>query len=229
MLCHPFGQMLAGHGTATVVNTDPYFANVISLLHFDGTNGSTTFTDQKSRSWSASGDAALTTSVVKFGTAAMDCSTGGALSSDAGDSFGTGDFTVEFWFRPDTLTGALNVFDTRDSAGATAPALYTSGSTIRFYTAGADRITSAGILSTGTWYFFALSRVSGTTRLFVDGTQVGSSYTDSNNYVNTKLAYGRAAYTTGGTNGTFDDGRVTKGVGRYSSNFTPPTAAFPDA
>lgn len=212
--------------------SDPYFASVISLLHFDGSDGSTTITDViGTKSWTASGVAQLDTSQSVFGGSSLQVvgGNGKILSgSDAGDQLGTGDFTIEFWYLAGTLSGTDIIFDTRASAAAVAPAIYTTGSSLRFFTNNADRIT-AGTLSTGVWYHIALSRVSGTTRFFVNGVQGGISYTDSNNYVNQIMAYGDASYTTGNPiNGHVDEARITKGVGRYTGNFTPPASPFPD-
>jgi hypothetical protein len=81
-----------------------------------------------------------------------------------------------------------------------------------------------------TWYHVAVSRINGSTRLFINGTQSGATYADSTSYLN---ASGRpwiginAFNSTQGLNGYIDDLRVTKGVARYIANFTPPQVALP--
>lgn len=211
--------------------TDPHFANVISLLHFDGSDGSTTITDQKSKTWTASGTAQLDTAQSKFGGSSLLVTGGNGKvisTTDAGDQFGTGDFTIEFWLRISSFAAVQIICDTRASGAAVAPALYLNGSSLRYFTNNADRIIGANLTS-NTWYFIALSRVSGSTRLFVDGTQSGSTYADSNNYVNQVISYGDASYQNGNPiSGWVDEARITKGVGRYSSTFTPPSAPFPN-
>lgn len=225
-----FGLMMAAAGAPAPV--DPYWANVISLLHFDGADGSTTITDQKSKTWTASGTAQLDTAQSKFGGSSLLVTGGNGKvisTTDAGDQFGTGDFTIEFWFRASSLAGVKIICDTRASGAAVAPALYLNNSSLRYFTNNADRIIGANLTS-GIWYFIALSRVSGSTRLFVNGTQSGSTYADSNNYVNQVISYGDASYQNGNPiSGWVDEARITKGVGRYSSNFTPPSAPFPNS
>lgn len=232
----PFPFQAAGFGLAgqgPQADGDPDFASVISLTHLEGPNASTTVTDQiGSKSWTASGGAQIQTGQFKFGSSSLYCSASAARilsATNAGDAFGTGDFAIEFWYRPDSTTTTQILFDTRASGSDVAPAIYISGGSLRYFTAGADRITG-GSFTNGVQRHIALARVSGTTRLFIEGTQVGSSYTDSNNYINQIMALGNASYGTPGNPaaGFLDELRVTKGVGRYSANFTAPSSAFPN-
>jgi hypothetical protein len=61
--------------------------------------------------------------------------------------------------------------------------------------------------------------------MFVNGTQVGSTYTDTNTYVNNPIIIGARYDATAGFNGYIDDLRVSL-YARYTANFTAPTAAF---
>ena len=84
-------------------------------------------------------------------------------------------------------------------------------------------------MSTGQWYHIAVCRASGSTRMFVNGTQVGSTYVDTTTYLQTPVFIGSSYLgTTELLNGYIDDMRVTKGLARYTANFTPPTTAFPN-
>ena len=98
-------------------------------------------------------------------------------------TIGTGDFTVSLWVHYPSQGQYPVLFDTRVSGfNESAPTLYLDNSTLYYYTTGGTRIT--GTLSAGGgWRFVRLVRSSGTTKLFVDGSQTGSDYTDSNNYV----------------------------------------------
>jgi hypothetical protein len=183
------------------------------------------------------GNAQISTSVSKFGGGSMAFDgTGDYLVSNAASTdlyaFGTGDFTVEFWMYANTVAPGLQIiYDQRPGVvTATAPTIYLSTSQLRYYFDGADRITGS-TLSINIWYHIALCRASGSTKLFVNGTQAGSTYTDSNTYTNGALrpviATDGSSVNTNSFNGYIDDLRITKGVARYTSNFTAPTAAFP--
>ena len=151
-------------------------------------------------------------------------------SSSTDYGYGTGDFTIELWVYFNSVTVTQTVVSNLTSASSTNPHLYLldTDSKIKYYDGGGDRITSSA-LSANTWYHVALSRASGSTKLFIDGTQSGSTYTDSNNYGTTApfvvgtYYSGGSLVTTNPLNGYVQDVRVTKGLARYTNSFTPPT------
>lgn len=217
---------------------DYYWSNTVALIKGDGINGSTTITDSSplAGNWTAGGAVAVSTSQSKFGSASLSFS--GALGnyitpSAAGSNFtfGTGDFTIEAWVYATAFTGATRIiFDFRPNATEGAyPVLYCTNTGGLFYFANnSNRITGA-TLSTANWYHLAVSRSGTSTKLFVDGTQSGSTYTDSTNYLvgTTRPRIGGNANgnDTNNWNGYLDDIRITKGVARYTANFTAPTSA----
>ena len=180
------------------------------------------------------GNAQIDTTTKKYGTGSLefDGTTDYIVQPTSENyGYGTGDFTIEFWLRLNATT-TQTIVSNLTAANSTNPHIYIN-TTIRYFTANADRITGAS-LSTGQWYHIAVCRGSGSTRLFVDGTQSGSTYTDSNNYgataplgIGTYWSSG-SPLTTSTLNGFIDDLRITKGVARYTANFTPPAAAFQD-
>jgi hypothetical protein len=182
------------------------------------------------------GNAQISTSVKKYGTGSMAFDgTGDYLTFPANYNlqFGTGDFTIEFWTYLNSVSGNQMFIDNRNSTGSGAAyiTLYSSGTSLIFYTTGNDRITATSALSTSVWLHVALCRVAGQTRLFINGTQVGTTYADTNSYLaasTTQYIGSRISLGDFNLNGYIDDFRISKGVGRYPYNFTPPTAEFPN-
>ena len=224
------------------VAQDPYlYTNTVLLLKGDGTNGSTTILDGSKvaggpKTVTPVGNAQISTSQSKFGGSSIAFDgTGDYLTLNGSNdfAFGTGNFTVETWIRPSNLTGQKVLLDTRaagESTLGTKWILYTDNASLAFAAAGSTY--TGGTLSLNTWHFIVLCRSSGITRAYLDGVQVGSTVTDSTNYTIGAL---RPTIGTDGNspsslsfNGYMDDLRITKGVARYTANFTPPTAPFPD-
>ena len=212
------------------VNTsDPYYANVVALLHFNGTDASTTFTDEKSHTFTPAGNAQIDTAQSKFGGASgLFDGTGDYIStpSSADFAYGTGDFTWEVWVRLAVTTGNQYILDHGSNGGTLA---YNGGLTYYNPTTGTGSVlyTTKPLLSANTWYHIAATRASGTTRLFVDGV-LKASASDSNNYGSQTLRFGDYGGGGFGLNGWLDDARITKGVARYTADFTPAQRAFYD-
>jgi hypothetical protein len=210
---------------------DPYYGNVSLLLKGNGTNGSTTIIDSSPspKTVTAFGNAQISTAQSKFGGASIAFDGAGDyldVGSNSAFGYGLSDFTIEFWVYRNAST-ALQVFvDHRIGVSLrVAPTLYIISNSIRYYTNGGNRITG-GTLASTQWVHVALSRSGSSTRLFLDGVQTGSTYTDSNNYIDSPVRVGGAndGSSVASLNGYLDDLRITKGIARYTSNFTPPGA-----
>ena len=181
------------------------------------------------------GNAQISTAQSKFGggSIAFD-GTGDYLTFPANNTlqFGTGDFTIEFWTYLNSVTGFQMFIDNRNSTSSTAAyiTIYSSGTSLIFYTTGNDRITATSALSTGAWLHIAVSKSSGSTKMFVNGSQVGSTYSDANSYLaasTPQYIASRVSAADFNLNGYIDDLRITNGYARYTANFTAPTAPFP--
>ena len=140
-------------------------------------------------------------------------------------AYGTGDFTVEFWMYPHSLSSQSIVFGARADASTGFMIGPNNSGEIRFYYNNAERIVDTGnALSINTWFHIAVTRASGTTKLFKNGTQVGSSYSDTNNYTSSVLEIGQRAISDGlAYDGLVSNVRVVLGTALYTSNFTPST------
>jgi len=176
--------------------------------------------------------AQLDTAQKKFGDSSLllDDATTDYLSIPTSTEFGfgTGAFTVECWIRPDDVSaGDRHIFDTRDSgADANAGRLYIATNQVRFNIGGSDVVTSgATTLSADTWYHIAITRSGTNLKLFVDGSEVGST-TNSTDLGSTKRLFIGANFA--GSNpfsGHIDEFRVSN-TGRYSAEFTPRNGIF---
>jgi hypothetical protein len=217
-------------------SADANINSVVSLLHFNGVNGSTSIecSDIEPHDWTAFGNAQISTAQSKFGGSSLALDGAGdyikATAPAVNFAFYNNDFTIEMWVYFNSVTGTFVLYEGRAGVNAVVPTIYVTGGLLRHLVNGTDRILSATTISTGTWNHIAVSRVSGITRMFLNGVQQGISFTDTNNYAASQPGIGAGGFTFSEfyLNGFVDDVRITNGVGRYSANFTPPTVAFPD-
>jgi hypothetical protein len=212
---------------------DPDFANVSLLLHMDGSNGSTTIVDSSSNGHiiSVFGNAKLTTSDKKYGTAALTLDgTGDYLTVPAGSGFqlGTGDFTVECWCKPAVISGNDGLFTFGGTSSGLSVSLYQNNWYLGTSGGGGTLMGSASS-DLNVWRHVAVTRSGTSLRMFIDGTQKGSTITNSANLSDNQLKVGYYYSSSFPFNGLIDEFRVTKGVARWTANFTPPTAPFPDS
>jgi len=224
---------------------DIYFNSCSLLLHFDSINSSGSFIDNSLNNFAitSSGGAGLSTSQYKFGGASAYFDGSGdylttPLSSNL--QFGTGDFTIECWnymiarinsdpaifsnYNSYTI-GALSLFAGHGAASTTSYQVAINGA--------AFPTIQGGTIAYNTWVHLAVVRNSGTIKLYVNGTSVGTPYSTAVtlNGVGSLFYIGSTgdSLATGYINGYIDEVRITKGVARYTSNFTPQSFAFPNS
>jgi len=177
----------------------------------------------------AFGDAKLSTAVKKFGSASLALDGDGDyafIQSNNDFAFGTGDFTIEGWFYRTATPTNMYLLDFRTSPSQAAPMLLTeSGTGLGYYVNGVAQITATNVMpSTNTWYHVAVSRSGTSTKLFINGTQAGSTWTDTTDYIASPLYIGTNASFLAGRfwTGYIDDLRIVKGAAVYTANFTAP-------
>ncbi len=193
--------------------------------------GFETITDRVGKTVYAQGNAKLATAQKKFGTASLALDGTGdyaTVASQPDFNFGTDDFCIEAWVYPTASGTYRTIFDLRSSSGDTGGIILglSDIGALYFYYNGNYRVGPVGSVPINQWTHIALARVSGTTRAFVDGTQVGSSYADTNNYAQRGVRIGADPNGNYAFPGYIDDVRISKGVGRYSSTFTVPASAL---
>jgi hypothetical protein len=139
-------------------------------------------------------------------------------------ALGTGDFTIEWW---QYQTGA-GTFPRVFSVGAEPASIAVSIEDGTFYFWENGNFTFSSVLSSylTTWVHFAISRVSGQTSVYQNGTKLGSTFSDTNNIANSSstLVIGReiSAFDTYFP-GYISNFRIIKGTGIYTANFVAPT------
>lgn len=193
------------------------------------------------------GNAQISTSVKKYGTGSLAFDGSGdwiAAPDNVEFSFGTGDFTIEAWVwldstvnpsRPDSFK-TVTIFSTgSSSANDCSFAIYgntsTAGVGLELYQASPSiAFNVAATVATNTWVHVAWVRSGTTIYGFVNGTRytLGTTSASIASSVAPKIGAANSSGFTNQFKGYIDDFRVTKGIARYTANFTPPTAAFPD-
>ena len=179
------------------------------------------------------GNAQIDTSTKKYGTGSIEFDGSGdylKLGPDTDLEIGTGDFTIEGWIYTNT-TDYKGVFQFANShlpGSIIGPALFWQPSTNlwRVYSSAGSYHDVTETINVNTWYHFALVRDSGVYELFVNGVSK-MSFTNAHDINYSHLVIGGNYSASYLMDGHIDDFRVTKGVARYTSTFTPPSAALP--
>ncbi|MBF0628213.1 MAG: LamG domain-containing protein [Magnetococcales bacterium] len=219
---------LVGFGPATSPNK-----NIKLLCHCD--SAGTSFVDSSlfGNTITAQGNATQSTTQSKFGgsSAYLDGTSDNLSTANVADfAFGTGDFTLACWVYYDAASVGSDrgIFDGRTTPTGNLPTVYTGTSgVLYYYTGSSNKITSAaGVMLPRTWQHIALARSGSSTRLFVNGVQVGSTYTDTTNYAQTRFFVGRLHDQTNGWLGYIDEILIMKGQALYTSTFPPPAAPY---
>lgn len=211
-----------------------------ALLHLNGADTSTTITDESGKTWTARGNAQIDTAQSVFGGASLLLDgTGDQIDTpDSADwFFSAGAFTIDFRVRFAALPGvgaAASLVGQRVD-GNNQQRVFTDNPAgtrrMRFRVLSAGPITIDVVcnitLATNTWYHIAVVRTGDDFLIFQDGTQIGSTLTDTSPVPNLAAllevgGFGAVDY----LNGWVDELRVSKGVARWTTNFTPPTSEY---
>lgn len=214
---------------------DPYFKYVSFLLGTTSTNAAqnNTFIDSSANNFTITRNGNATQGA--FSPYAARWSnyfdgSGDYLTSATATAPGTGDFTVEGWFNMPSIGSTRIMYDCRPSGtnGAYQTIYVDLNGYLSLYANSADQIKSATVVSLNVWNHFALCRSGASTKLFLNGVQQGSTYTDTNNWL---IGTSRPAIGADGVNlagnfflGYLSNIRAVNGTALYTSAFTPPAA-----
>lgn len=204
------------------------------LLHCDGTDASTSFPDASASAHTvtANGDAQVDTAQSKFGGAsAYFDGTGDYLSvPDSADwNFGSGDFTIDMWIRPANTSG-IKILYSQFISDPSRQILYLDGATLKFYSAGgASVVFSGGSVSASVWQHIALVRYGDVYKLYIDGVSGGTTtVSGALPDFGSQITIGKQDWASNEFYyaGWDEEIRISKGIARWTANFTPPTAAY---
>jgi hypothetical protein len=200
------------------------------LLHMNGSNGSTTFTDSGGSeiTVTAYGNAQISTADPLHGSGSLLLDGSGDYLQTAASSilqFGTDDFTVECWVKVISGTSNNGLFTFGSPNSGLAVGTYGDQ---WFLDRGDGNSYRMGAATTGSWQHLAVTRSDGSLRFFIAGTQIGATISNSINLTGNQLIIGYYYSSSFAINAKVDEFRVKKGTALYTSAFTPPTGAFPD-
>ncbi len=234
------GQLKPADGSTTV--GEVHFPKNILQLPFDGSNGATSTSDLSNQNHTVTVNGAqISSAQSKFGgTSLLLDGSNDYLSiggSEWNSNLNSGDFTVEFWIRLDTL-GDSRIITNYNGSNGWGVAMWSGGGGTNYfdgywyngswqyiqYNHGSASHTTPSV---DTWYHLAFVRNGNDWSLYLNGTAeytrtVSGSITSSSlGALEIGRRYDAAQY----VDGYIDDLRITKGLARYTSNFTPPTTA----
>ena len=194
-----------------------------TTLLLNGT-GAAVYDASMSNNFETVGNARVSTQITKYGNTSMFFDGSGdylIAPISQNTMFGLRDFTVEFWTNR-SIGNNMRLVEFGQGL------LYVDGNAkLVYYADPAARIVSDSVLATNEWVHVALVRSAGVSKLYVNGVQTGSTFTDTINYTT-------GAFTVGTDHGSksqfltgyISDLRITRAA-RYATNFTPPEKSYP--
>jgi hypothetical protein len=226
--------MQAMVAAGVVSNNDPYFNLTTLLLNTTATNGAqnNTFLDSSTNNFTITRNGNTTQGTFTpfsqtgwsnyFNGSNSYMTLGGAASL----ALSSGDFEISLFAYWNSV-GTQVLYEGRPGSNGAYPVILTNSSVLIYFVNSVNAITGPTVVA-NQWYYITVSRVSGTTKMFVNGSQVGSNYTDSTNYATGGTApWIGAGYAPGDyMNGYISNLRVVVGSGVTSQTVptTPLTA-----
>lgn len=205
-------------------------AYTVNLLHFDGN-----ITDESGTTWAAGGNAVASTSQYKFGTGSLyvDGSGDYIVASDSADwAFGTGSFTIDCWLYVPSHSAAYRRFVSQQSWPNIIVFRLSDANKLNFQagSSAAINMTDSDSFPTGQWVHVAVTREGDNWRMFRGGELVANASSSASASDSSASRY-IGGDPTGGIGeyyyGYIDEMRVSKGVARWTSAFTPPAYPYP--
>lgn len=150
-------------------------------------------------------------------------------------TFGTGDFTIDFWINFANLSQTNFMFAQRQDANNHHSFYVSAAGVITYYcrTGSTDRAlysrATPVFTQTGAWYHVALVRQGALVKLYVNGTNysmTGSTAAGDFGNIAGAFTIGANGSATDFCSAYIDAFRISKGIARWTENFTPPSSAY---
>ena len=205
------------------------------MAFFNGADGAAPGTAETGQTLTAFGGAALDTAQKKNGTASvlLDANDGVTVPDSADWIFGTDPFTLDAWVRFNSTGSTYHMIASQGAGGGVQFMWYWQGNLLRLQIYGAGpAITLDCYCSwtplTGQWYHVALCRTGSSWYMYIDGvaqslTLAAGGYSANWGNYDTAFCIGiQSASGANGFDGWIDNFRVSNGICRWTSTFTPP-------
>lgn len=208
------------------------------LMHFDGETDGIIFNEESGKEFGITGNLYTKTDNKKFGTASgyFDGSSYLNFGNHADFNFGSGSFTIDCWLYPTSFSSIGGIFNKH--IGGSYDEYYcfintdrkiNFNATVNGSTWGINLVSNT-ILTINTWYHLAVVRHNNSWIIYING--IADVWVDVSGTIPTSnIAFyiGASAYSSWVNyfNGCIDEFRVSKGIARWTSNFTPPTNSYP--
>lgn len=206
-------------------------SNTLLLLHCDGADASTTFTDSSpsGRTATVGGTAQIDTAQSVFGGASMllDGNSDYITFPDHADWDFSGDLTIDFRMRLNAAQNGMVAANYASGVGGMLLRYVTGTGWHLYWNQGSVSKEWAWAPSTATWYHVALVRSTNVFNMYIDGSAIGTAYNQATSISahNSPWAIGYDNASGDFFNGWIDEYRVSN-VARWTANFTPPSAAY---
>lgn len=214
---------------------DPHWDNVVSLLHLDGD-----LMDETGRVWGVIGKPSFEHVEPIYGTGSFKTNGNDAAETANHELINNNNdpYCVEFTFKAVSLStfGTHNPLFWSYSNGPYGDSLIgiksSTGLFVQLHSGSHSWIITENLapITIGVKYHLAITYDGSDLRVFLDGVLVYVGVGIKIQTPTRPLRFGTAAegrYMQG-SNHIYDELRITKGVARYTENFTPPTEPFPN-
>ena len=230
---------LSDDGYYETFNQGGIDSNTGLMLHMDGANDGTTFTDvsDSAHTITVGGNTHTDTAVKKFGTASAQFDgTGDYLSApDSADwdlAINSDSYTIDFWCYFSSQSGDRCLVEQYEDGNNYWALICNSTTGFRFQVhSGGSEVVTTGTMGVAvpntTWMHIAMVKNANIYTIYKDGIATAATVDDSSNDSFSGLL--RAGLHGDGSmsyHGYIDELRLSKGVARWTANFTPPASPY---